>query len=219
MKNFLFMIPGIILACGCSSHKSEQDYPIKSYYFPYKEFSKASTYYYVNANDTSEKSTWIMQMKIENADTLLLTQILDSKNRILESMVEKITRESSLLINYKLFNYDSGDHQTYRDCKVIDSVVFKWNQKMNESIVWKVNHLDFYSENTDEFSKQRTLMLIDSAKKTAVFKDQFHAAEANSTNSYNWHMDSYYKMGKGLINFKVYLPDGIIKDFRLERCL
>jgi len=204
-----------ILSCNCSSQNAGQVETIKSYYFPYAEFKEPRTYYYVNSNDTSEKSTWIMQTKVQQSDTLFSTQILDSKDRVLESLVEKITAHSSLLIYYKLFDYDSANNQLSRNCVIKDSLIFKWNHKLNESIVWRINYVDYIIPNDIEFSKTRKYVRYDKEKEQIVFKDQFRYAQLGTDKVYNWTTDSYYQKGTGLVNFKVHLPDGTLRDFKL----
>jgi hypothetical protein len=215
MRYFLLIILGFIALTGCSGHRNRLQVSIKDYYFPYDQFVNQQTYYYVNANDTADKSIWIMQTKIQNGDTLFLTQIQDSKNRITESLIEKINGNSSMLIGYKLFNYDNENNQTFRECKIVDSMIFKWNQNLNESIIWKVNYQDFFESNSNEFSKTRILLQVDPEKNIARFKDLFHFAMIGTNRLYEWSTESHYQKGKGLINFKVNLPNGLIRDYRL----
>lgn len=217
MRYYLPIILGFVLLTGCSGQKDGKEVFIKDYYFPYIDLVNQQTYYYVNANDTADKSIWTMKTIVQNWDTLFLTQIHDSKNRITESLVEKITKESSQLIEYKLFNYDNENNQTFRECVIVNSLIFKWNQKLNDSINWKVNYQDFFESNLNEFSKTRILLQIDSEKNIAKFKDLFHFAMIGSNRLYDWSTESHYQKGKGLINFKVNLPNGVIRDYRLIR--
>jgi uncharacterized protein YcfL len=215
MNKNLIIISGFLLFIGCSTKRTEQVKSIKDYYFPYYEFLEPQIYCYVNINDTTDKTSWVMQTKIQNGDSLFSTQILDSKNRVTESLVEKISNTSSLLVSYRFFNYDNNNNRLLRDCKIIDSLVFKWHQKLNENIRWEISFTDFASTNQIDFSKVRTLVQVDTVNKLALFRNQFHFNMIGSNNKYDYSMDTYYQKGKGLINYKLYLQDGSNKEYRL----
>jgi hypothetical protein len=102
------------------------------------------------------------------------------------------------------------------DCKIIDSVVFKWYQKLNEPIIWKIRFTDFSTTNQIEFSKTRTLVQVNSVKSVVLFKNLFHFEKIGTNIKYDYSMDTYYQKGMGLINYKLYLPDGSIKDYQLK---
>lgn len=214
MKYFLLAFFGIILT-HCSAQKNDQTHFIKDYFFPYQNFKKTHTYYYVNTKDTTDKSTWIMQSKVQDGDTLFITQILNSQNLVQESLVEKMTNNIAQLISHKDYRYTSDKKPIDIDCSIIDSVVFKWNQRLNDSIFWRVHYQSNVSNDTMEFSKSRTLLEIDSTKNTAIFMDNFYSGLSGTdrqiipskgsglSRSYKWWAIFNYKKDIGLINYYV----------------
>jgi len=225
MNYFLLALFSIILT-HCSAQKNDQTYFIKDYYFPYQNFKQIHTYYYVNTKDTTNKSTWIMQSKVQDGDTLFMTQILNSQNLVQESLVEKMTNNIAQLISYKDYRYRSDKKPIEIDCSIIDSVIFKWNQRLNDSIFWRVYFQSYASSDTMELSKSRTLLEIDTTKKTAIFMDNFYSGLSGTnrqiipskgseySRSYKWWVISNYKKDIGLTDYYIN-GYGEVREYKL----
>ncbi len=207
MKKLL--VPFLLLFISCAAQIQQTD----NCYFPIKTFLSEQTYCFVNQNDPTEKSYWKMQTTISNTDTLLKTAIYDSKNRITEIMTEKILNGNSNILSYNLFDYDSEGNKLTSECKIIDSFVFKAGQTNNEQIQWKVSFKDLNSSNICELTKIRTLS--ESTINQQTFSDQMIFNVVGTTQGYKYSMTSIYKKDRGLISYKLILPDGKVKDFVL----
>jgi hypothetical protein len=204
-----FLIPFIALLTCCAS-QSEQN---GNFYFPIKTLLTEQTYCFVNQNDTTERSYWKMKTSISNSDTILKTSIYDGKNRITEIMTERVLNGNSNIASYTLYDYDSQGNQIPSNCSIIKSSVFKALQKNDEQIQWKVGFNDFRTQKPCELSKSRVLKSTIGDKKT--FSDQMDFAVTGTKQGYQYSMLSVYEKGKGLVSYKLTLPDGKVKCFVL----
>ena len=205
----ILLFPFLLLFVCCSGHTQQND----NCYFPINTFLSEKTYCFVNQNDTTEKSYWKMQTIISNSDTILKTSIYDSKNRITELMTENILNGNSNMASYTLYYYDSEGNKLTSECKIADSFVFKAGQGNEEQIQWKVSFKDFSSPNICELTKVRTLKTNIPNKRT--FSDQMKFTVIGTNQEYEYSMTSIYQKDKGLISYKLTLPDGKVKDFVL----
>lgn len=203
------LIPILLLFMSCTSQTKHYD----NYYFPVKNFFTEKTYYFVNQNDTTEKANWKMKTSISNKDTLFQTSIFDSKNRITEIMTEKVFNGNSKIDTYTLYDYDPQGNKLTADCKVIDSLVFKPDQKDGEQIQWKVSFKDYSSPSICELFKNRTLQAQNDNQKT--FSDLMKFVVVATSQGYQYSMTSVYQKDKGLVSYKLILPDGKVKNFVL----
>lgn len=215
MNKMIVLSFGLAILISCSTNNKPSELRLKDYYFPYENFFEPQTYCFSNARDTTDKSYWIMQTKIEGNDTLFLTSIQDSQHRLTEKLVEKIGDNGSRMLRYTLYKNESNNTQIPASCQVIDSVIFNWNQNINESMIWKVHFPEFESIQTIEFTKKRTLIKIDSENKITFFKDQNSMRMEGSFRSNNYEIESYYQKGIGLINYKIFRQGELLKDYKL----
>jgi hypothetical protein len=185
-------------------------------YFPVKEFVNEKTYVYTNQNDTTETAIWKMKTTILNNDTLLQTTILDNQNRIIDLMVENVINGNSKIITYFIYDYDKQGTEFVSNCTILDSTVFKVNQVMGENIKWSVTYKSYLSDNLCKLTKVRTLKENDTNQKT--FYDQM-TLTSDGLQTYNYSVVSVYQKDKGLISYKVTLPDGKVKDFKLIKTI
>jgi hypothetical protein len=214
MNKLIEITIGLVMLIACSSNNMSTGLYLKDYYFPYNDFFVSKTYCYVNAIDTTDKSYWIMQTKIEGKDTLLITKIQDSNHKLTEELVEKIVKNGSLMLKYTLYKNDNNG-QVSAPCDVIDSAIFNWNQNIDESFFWKVNFPEFSSKQTIEFTKKRTLASIDSINSLATFKDKNSMIMKGTFQKNEYEIENCYKKGIGLINYKIIGQGRILKDYKL----
>ncbi|MCF8296877.1 MAG: hypothetical protein K9J13_04960 [Saprospiraceae bacterium] len=215
MNKIIGLTLGFVLLISCSTINNPTVLNTKEYYFPYKDFTTPQTYCYVNTIDSTDKSFWIMRTIIEGKDTFFLTNIQDYQHRLTEELVEKIVDKGSRMFKYTLYKYDSNNAQISSPCQVIDSVIFNWNQNIGESITWKVYFPEFASKKTIEFTKNRTLISIDSLNSVVTFKDNNSMIMKGSFRSNDYEIENYYKKGTGLINYKILEQGRLFKDYKL----
>ena len=213
MRKLIIPILFLSVSCAGQTGKAGQTGPIDNFYFPIQNFFNETSYCFVNQNDTTEKSYWKMKTTVLNKDTLLQTSIFDSNDRITETMTEKVINGNSKIDSYILYDYDQQVNKLYAVCKVVDSLVFKTNQTEGEQIQWKVNFKDYTTSNICELSKIRKLKNQNNNQKT--FTDSMKFVVADTKQGYEYSMTSVYQKNKGLISYKLVLPDGKVKDFVL----
>jgi len=213
MNKLLTFTFGIVFLTACSAQNKKTGIEIKDYYFPYNEFTKQKTYCYVNMNDTTEKSYWVMQTKIEGKDTLLCTTILDTKKQKSEDLIEKVTKNGTKIQKYNLFKPE--DNQFTAECKIIESSVFNWNVNQDETITWKVEFPEFASKQTIEMTKNRTFLNIDKTNNTVSFEDKMHMVLKSSDQKFEYKLETLYKKNIGLVSYKIIRDNAATKDFKL----
>jgi hypothetical protein len=210
-QNFMIkLIIPLFLFISCSGQNKE----VVNYYFPIKDFFVSKTYCFVNKNDTTEKSFWKMETSVSNNDTLLKTSIFDSKQRIIEMMVENVKNGNSKIHNYTIYQYDRYGNENSFTCNVIDSSVFLASQMINQAIQWKVLFDSYNSIYNCEMSKVRTL--TNTSSNQATFSDLMRIKMFDTNQEYKYSMIFIYEKGKGLISYKQIFPGKIDKDFVLK---
>ncbi|MGE5424585.1 MAG: hypothetical protein ACM3N9_04430 [Syntrophothermus sp.] len=155
-----------------------------------------------------------MKTIILKKDTLFQTSIFDNKNRIIEIMTEKVVKGISRIQHYTLFSYDKQGSKHSSDCQILDSVVFNEQQKINESIQWKVHFKDFSSSNTCELTKIRVLKNTEENQNT--YSDLMRFVVLETKYGYEYYMTAVYQKNKGLVAYKVNLPGGVTKNYILK---
>ena len=213
MNKLLTFTLGIVILTACTAQNKKTGIDIKDYYFPYSEFTKQKTYCYVNMNDTTEKSYWVMQTKIEGKDTLFCTTILDTKKQKSEDLIEKVTENGTQIQKYNLFKPE--DNQFTAECKIIESSVFNWNVNQDEIITWKVEFPEFVSKQTIEMTKNRTFLSIDKINNTVSFEDKMHMVLKSSDQKFEYKLETLYKKNIGLVSYKIIRDNAATKDFKL----
>jgi len=213
MNKLLTITLGIVFLTACSAQNKKSGIDIKDYYFPYSEFTQQKTYCYVNMNDTTEKSYWVMQTKIEGKDTLFCTTILDTKKQKSEDLIEKVIENGTQIQKYNLFKPE--DNQFTAECKVIESSVFDWKMNQGQTITWKVEFPEFNSKQTIEMTKNRTFEKIDTVNNMVFFEDKMSMTLKGTDQKFEYQVETHYKRNIGLISYKVIRANAKTKDFRL----
>ena len=201
----IILIPILLAAISCNGQVPKHS---TGFYFPVATFTTERTYCFVNQNDTTEKSLWKMKAIILKGDTTFQT-IIFNNNKPAEKMVEEIHNGNSKILSYTLY---SGERSSI--CTIIDSSVYKINQRKDEAIQWKVTFRDFNSSNTISLTKRRQLQ--SNNKDTQTYLDKMNMNIAGTSGKYEYFMESIYKRGKGLISYKLTLPTGQVKNFILS---
>ena len=167
MKILIAITINLILFSSCIYQNNQEKISIKDFYFPYDEFVEHTTYCYVNSIDTTDKTYWRMNTRIEGKDTLFITDILDSKKNKIEYLVEKISSNGSVMVEYILYNKEIID-----SCRLIENTIYNWHMFKGETINWKVVFTPLGSDQTIKLSKERKFIDIDAATSIAKFRDE-----------------------------------------------
>jgi len=178
-----------------------------NFYFSPDTFLVEKTYSFVNHKDTTEKANWKMKTIVTGSDTIFQTSIFNN-DKPAEVMTEKVNNGNSKILTYTLFNNGKSS-----DCKILDSLVYKLNQKENEKIQWKVEFKDFNSSNIITLTKTRNLQSIVSDKQ--AFSDTMRIDIVGNAIPYIYFVNSIYEKSKGLISYKITRPNGQVKEFEL----
>ena len=125
-----------------------------------------------------------------------------------EELVEHVEKGHSTMISYTLF---AG--AKYSFCTIIDSLIYKADQVVDEEIQWCVTFADFFTDNIIKMTKVRRL--ISKSGEEQVFHDQIKMNIPNGTKDYGYSMESVYQKGKGLVSLKLFIPGQPVKDFHL----
>jgi len=213
MNKLITISLGLVFLTACSGQKKLTSIDIKDYYFPYSEFTKKKTYCYVNLNDTTEKSYWVMQTKIEGKDTIFCTSIRDTKKQKSEDMTEKVFEYGTQIEKYNLFKPE--DNQFTAECKIIESSVFNWKMNQGQTITWKVEFPEFNGKQTIEMTKKRTFVKIDAVNNMAFFEDKMSMALKGTDQKFEYLVEIYYKRNIGLIRYRIIRTNAKTKDFSL----
>ena len=213
-----------------SCSRKTKDSTAKEFYFPYRTFFHSPVVYrYVNENDSTDFSNWVMESSIIGKDTILRTEIHHpGQGSITESFSEKITGSGTLVQNYILFSQDSTGKSESETCKIIQDSVFKWNYLEGDSSVWKVSYAE--QGRKMEMLKAR-LFTGDSVVFTILGKDhtcmEFYdryvinvlPLTEKKEEHYSYFVQSYYAKGIGLVGYKLSLPGAKRKDFILKKVI
>jgi hypothetical protein len=205
MKLFTFLLA--IFFFSCTEKNSSVDY-----YFPVKDFLVEKTDCFVNKNDTADKAYWKMKTIISGKDTLMQTRVYDGDWRIVDSIVEKVTNGNAELRSYTLFDYPE-EKKVQSNCTIIKPAVFKRDQHNGESIEWKISFKDPRSLDLSELSKTRSQVSENGKQK--VFFDKLKFRNTITGRGYDYEATITYEKGKGLISYKMVLPDGTEKNYEL----
>jgi hypothetical protein len=214
MKNIIFIVLYFLTLPNLFSQGNSQEYNLRPYFFPYKELSlQNSKYTFVNVSDSSEKYFWHIQTKIQRGDTLLLTQVRDSQNRLTEEVWQKVGKNSILMQSYKIYDYKESEVKK-RDCQVLDSAIFNWHQSPEDSATWNVSYYDTAYNKTFELKKSRIFKKIDNSQNLAKFTD-FYYVKIGSTQLLDHEVISYFKLNQGLFKYTILYRNGVTKLFTL----
>jgi hypothetical protein len=150
---------------------------------------------------------WKMKADYSRGDTTFYTSIFNSKG-LSESMVEKIENGNSTMQSYVLYNGANSS-----TCTIIDSSIYKTNQHPSESIQWKVTFADFNSSSQMSLKKKREI--LSSKEDSLSFLDRMTMGVVGTAEKYEYFVESTYKAGKGLVSYKVNVPNRPEKNFLL----
>jgi len=204
---YVLSISILYILVSCNSQPENDE----NYYFPVKDLFSEKTYCFVNLNDTTEKAFWKTKTYVSDNDTFLQTTISDKKDGIMDETLEKISNGDSKLISYTLNDYDDKGNKFTSQSMIIDSSLFKSNQKIGEKIQWKIRYKNFRSTDTCEFSKIRTLVKTDRNLKT--FSDQMKIEDLKTKRSHCYSVTMIYQKNLGLASYEMMFPEGGNKNF------
>lgn len=195
----------LVYSCGKAKSKS-------NYYFPITKFKGINVYKFENLMDSTDKSSWHMKTIYSGKDTLLKTTIVDAQERVTEVITEKISGGNSTMSSYFIYNYDSKGVSYNTSCEIIERDIYRANQQVGENIQWKVAFYDPQSQKC-ELTKTRTLNEIKDNQK--IFGDEFSLSIPEKAFIGKYSVESVYEKNKGLVSYKLKLPNGVIKEMIL----
>src|SRR5690606_21217746 len=179
----------------------------ESYYFPTNKFLEERVYTYENKLDSLDKSFWKMKVNVVGKDTLFETFIYNGE-QLTEELVEHLTLKQAILVKYKVY---SGNMSSI--CEISDSLIYSCNQRKDETISWNVVYKDFNSSNFVNLSKRRKLISTDDTFQ--VYRDHMNVSFIDNNRNYEYIAQFIYQKGIGLISYKVYYQNHLVKDYTL----
>lgn len=199
----LLAIP-LLLSLSCTTQTVKQ---CESYYFPMPSFLTGKEYIYVNQQDSSDTTTWKMKATVINKDTIFETGIYNA-GKLTEKITEKVKDGLSKLIKYELFNNNRSSV-----AKIGDSLVYNCSQVPGELTGWSISYADPISSTRLLLRKLRSLKSTDGS--TQVYEDDMQLSAAGEDRHYEYKVTFTYEKGKGLISYKITVPDKYVKEYRL----
>lgn len=198
----LRLLPFLLLTCpGCAQPVG----PGGDYYFPVRTFIQPTSYHFEDDMGSGRNPVWTMQMKVQGADTFLLTDIYDQTGAHIEHMEERIRAGRALLHTYNFFDEAPGGGPTTKNVTVLDSLVFDYHQQPGESIDWKTT-LDLQGRSLT-LSKSRKLLKEEGNRR--YFEDHMHSATQGEP-PFDYIVFTVYELNKGLISYRIE-QDGEVK--------
>ena len=176
-------------------------------YFPAKDFLEERTYCYVNQKDTTDRSFWKMKTALSGGDTIFQTTIYN-EDRLAEKIIEKIDNGNSKLTSYTLY-----DKERISECRILESQVYKVDQKEGEEIKWSVRFQDPNTMNSLLMTKTRKLENADKGRQT--YSDKLQIEIPGTSKKYEYFVKFVYERGKGLVSYKLIRPGMPTKEFKL----
>jgi hypothetical protein len=212
MKSTLLIIILGFTLTNLFALKEHEKTHLKDYYFPYRQLIHGAKYTFVNSIDSSEKYYWDFAPQVKGGDTIIIIRVRDAKLRLTEEVTQKVTENGLIMLSYIIFDYRENVMKK-RDCMVLDSMIFKWDQKIEDSINWRVSYIDstymkpFQLNRVRIFSKFDTLGLV-------KFKDYYYV-KVGVTQILDHQVSSYYQRNKGLVKYTILYRNGITKLFNI----
>jgi len=213
------LIVFVVISCGNKKNN------LKSYYFPYAEFTTAKVYKYVNVKDTNEIMYWRLETGAQNGDTVMSIGIYNTNLTLKSVFHNKITNEGaqlqSMLIN-------TGDSIMPVNCEIKDNESFNWEYTKNAP--WflsfsfinpdKISSQDIVSERNVEQEKQK-IVVNNQSYECIVVKEStiFNEISNNRTRSEEQQRTSYFAYGVGLVKFETFNANGSSEIFELKEII
>lgn len=148
-----------------------------------------------------------MKSSVVDGDSIFQT-IIYNRGVMAERIIETVQKGSYKIRLYTLYHNDKSS-----DCNIIDSLVYKADQKIEEQIQWAVTFTDFESANIVGLTKTRKLESTSLNKQ--AFLDSMKVDVIGTSTQFEYSLYSIYENGKGLISYKITRPNGQIKHFDL----
>jgi len=187
---------------------------LKDYYFPIKKLQKGKIYTYINASDSSERYNWLVQTKINKGDTLVLTQVKDSKGRLTEEVIQEVSKTGMIMQAYKIIDYK--DNKTKQKvCQVKEPYMYNWLQMPEDSVTWSVSYYDSTYSKNFELKKTRVFKKLDPERDLAKFSDYYYV-KVGESQLFDHEVTSYYKRDVGLYKYTILYRNGVTKVFILS---
>ncbi|WMX13479.1 MULTISPECIES: hypothetical protein [unclassified Aureispira] len=194
---------------------------LKAYYFPYQNFFEPIVYKYVNLDNPNDIFYCLMETKIVDGDTLVITNTFDQAFYEVDAGEEKITAQGTELSRYTI--YITG---ILTPTRPIHKDIFRWQQTNKEKIKWSARYSSPFGE--ESIRKMREYVGTGAdyifQKKTypsILFKDSYrHSIKANkSVRTSDFHQLSLYCKGIGLVDYQREMDNGLQLHYQLEKII
>lgn len=216
-KMLLLIAPVLILFLnGCiSTSSSEKSTNLKAYYFPYEDLFEPKFYKFQDLEDPENIQYWQLETKVIQDDTVMLTLPYDNNFRQFEIFIEKFDAEGASVHSFTMLGEDENIITQPNEKTII-----LWDLPKEKEITWSVEYESQFG--FQEFMKSREL--IGKAKPrsfdgklhpTVKFKDSYQFYNSTVGESYEYHQNSYYSKGVGLVEYEREFPDRTRMHFKL----
>lgn len=203
-KFIICLVPFTFIFISCDNEKD-----VKSYYTNSRNSNLVDTLIY-SCPENDDYQIWIISSN--KTGTLIRTKRLNSKNKVIDELLEKITHNGSQLISYTFFDYHNNSSNS-----------IKFYPKEKDLMKWRVNESSKYSgeftyhgtifnfERTRSFYKKKmdTLIFLDKYSIIPMHKHQslisctlFGDNVENNNNYITFNQKSYFKKGYGMVKFE-----------------
>lgn len=219
-RAWMYLLVALVFI-SCGGKKSV----LKSYYFPYADFTIAKVYKYVNAKDTADIMYWRFETVAQNGDTVMSTAIYNKDLTLTSVFHNKITEEGaqlqSMLVN-------TGDSILLVNCEIKKNESFNWQYSMQApwlvAFAFKnpdgISSQEVVSERNVEKQKQK-ITVANQLYDCIVIKEStmFNVISSNRTRSEEQQRTSYFAQGIGLIKFETFHANGTSDIFELKEII
>lgn len=185
----------------------------RAYYFPYKTFFKPHSYKFVNTNDSTDVVHWVLETKRQRKDTLLYIVTYDQQNRPLEKTVQQLTADAVILKEYKAYNYLDDTVIEY-NCTIHDSLVFRFNQVVDQEFQWAVSFTEPRTTAKVIFRKSRILAGQVKHSGDLKFKDDYYF-NFNGEDLLDHQVSSYFSLDQGLTSYSIITNEALTRYYKL----
>lgn len=195
--------------------------PLEAYFFPYRNFTKAQIYQYINLDDPNDILYQLCSTYVDQKDTLFLIKRFNDRFQEMETLIHVISDSGVYLRDYEL--YIAGRQVQTR---VHHAQVYRWRSSKKIAIKWSARFRSVYGE--ESFRKKRRLVrrnwqytYATKRHKAICLQDDFRHSVKNNYGAQTTDFQQFttYARGLGLVAYDRTLASGDHLRFRLDKIL
>jgi len=217
----LFSCLLLSLSSWFTTSLAQTEITLKAYYYPYQNFFEPVVYKYVNTDNPNDILYCFMETKVEKEDTIIASITFDQSFYKIASGLEKITTQGTELQLYTI--YITGITTPTRP---IHKDIFRWQQNKEEKIKWSARYTSSFGEESirkmREYVGLRDQYTFQKKEYPSIaFKDVYrHSIKANnSIETTDFHQESLYCKGIGLVDYQREMKNGVQLHYKLEKII